>query len=82
MLRTIGHLKRFTYEYAGCNVGYVPHFSGGIVALLRKYAGHSLVRLDLTANDSSMDYNEPDPTSNTSRTNSSAISRTLRSCKS
>lgn len=63
MLSTIGDLKRFTYDYAGCNVGSAPFFSGGIVALLREHAGHSLVRLDLTADDSSMDNGEPNPTS-------------------
>ncbi|KAL8743250.1 MAG: hypothetical protein Q9184_008135, partial [Pyrenodesmia sp. 2 TL-2023] len=49
ILGPIGNLKKFTYNHAGSIVGAAEYYSGGIVALLKKYASHSLVRLDLTA---------------------------------
>ncbi|KAL8927723.1 MAG: hypothetical protein Q9208_002138 [Pyrenodesmia sp. 3 TL-2023] len=49
MLRRIENLTRFSYHHAGSVVGDAEYYSGGIVALLKKHASHSLVRLDLTA---------------------------------
>ncbi|KAL8909706.1 MAG: hypothetical protein Q9207_000015 [Kuettlingeria erythrocarpa] len=48
MLRYIGNLRKFTYHHAVGNLGSTEFNQGGIVALLKKYASHSLVKLALT----------------------------------
>lgn len=63
MLRRIGNLRKFTYDYAGAIVGNADYYAGSIVSLLKKYASRSLVRLDLTADRRSIYNFEPDPTS-------------------
>ena len=49
ILSSIVNLRKFIYHHGGTNVGCADYDCGGIVALLRKHASHSLVKLDLTA---------------------------------
>ncbi len=50
----IGNLQKLTYHHAGGVVGGAEYHPRSIVALLKRYASHSLVELDLTAH--STDY--------------------------
>ncbi|KAL8993514.1 MAG: hypothetical protein Q9169_006284 [Polycauliona sp. 2 TL-2023] len=52
MLKSIRNLKRFGYAHYGFTVGDAEYDGRGIVDLLRRYASHSLRRLDLCADNS------------------------------
>ncbi|KAL8671887.1 MAG: hypothetical protein Q9168_003624 [Polycauliona sp. 1 TL-2023] len=60
MLKSIENLQRFSYHHYGPTVGTAEYDPRGIIALLRRYASHSLRRLELTGEEYDWD---PDQTS-------------------